>query len=180
MAYKSTIYKVALQIANMDTHYYADHALTIACHPSENEKRMMARILIFALNASLDLKLGDRISNPDEADLFEKDLTGAFNLWIELGQPDEKAILKHCSQTKMLKIYTYSPSPKLWWPAVQTKVSRAKNLFVYHLHPNSVDELAQIASRNMNLLVTIQEGDIWVRDERSHQIQIQLNQIYPL
>ena len=45
MAIKSTIYKAALQIADMDRHYYADHALTIACHPSETSERMMMRVL---------------------------------------------------------------------------------------------------------------------------------------
>ncbi|WP_372719675.1 YaeQ family protein, partial [Immundisolibacter sp.] len=35
MALKATIYKVDLQIADMDRNYYAEHALTLARHPSE-------------------------------------------------------------------------------------------------------------------------------------------------
>ncbi|MDO7161223.1 YaeQ family protein, partial [Acinetobacter baumannii] len=45
MALKSTIYKVDLQIADMDRHYYGNHALTVARHPSENDERMMVRVL---------------------------------------------------------------------------------------------------------------------------------------
>ena len=52
MAPRATVYKAQLQIADMDRHYYADHALTIACHPSETEERLMLRVLAFALNAS--------------------------------------------------------------------------------------------------------------------------------
>ena len=48
MALKSTIFKVDLQVADMDRGYYADHALTLARHPSENDERLMARVLAFA------------------------------------------------------------------------------------------------------------------------------------
>src|SRR6201996_6530736 len=51
MALKSTIYKAELQIADMDRHYYADHSLTIALHPSETNERMMVRVAAFALFA---------------------------------------------------------------------------------------------------------------------------------
>lgn len=35
MAIKATIFKATLQIADMDRHYYAEHALTLARHPSD-------------------------------------------------------------------------------------------------------------------------------------------------
>ena len=38
MAIKSTIFKVALNIADLDRGYYADHALTVARHPSETSE----------------------------------------------------------------------------------------------------------------------------------------------
>lgn len=50
MALKATIYKAQLQIADMDRHVYGDHNLTLACHPSETEERLMIRVLAFALN----------------------------------------------------------------------------------------------------------------------------------
>ncbi len=51
MAQNSTIFKVFLQIADMDRHYYADHNLTLARHPSETDERMMMRLLGFVINA---------------------------------------------------------------------------------------------------------------------------------
>lgn len=35
MAIKATIYKANLQIADMERHYYQDHTLTLAQHPSD-------------------------------------------------------------------------------------------------------------------------------------------------
>ena len=54
MALKSTIYKATLQIADMDRQLYADHALTLALHPSETEERLLVRLLAFALNVPHD------------------------------------------------------------------------------------------------------------------------------
>ena len=41
MATKATIYKALLNIANMDSHYYAEYNLTLAKHPSETDLRLM-------------------------------------------------------------------------------------------------------------------------------------------
>jgi Uncharacterized protein conserved in bacteria len=98
MALKSTIFKATLQIANMDQHYYQDHALTIARHPSETDERMMVRLLAFALHASDALSFGNGISNDDEPDLWHKDLTGAVETWIDVGLPDEKMVRKACGR----------------------------------------------------------------------------------
>ena len=51
MALKSTVFKANLQVADIDHGYYADHALTIARHPSETDERMMVRLAALALNA---------------------------------------------------------------------------------------------------------------------------------
>ena len=51
MALGATIYKASLDISDIDRGYYATHALTIARHPSETERRMMVRLLAFCLYA---------------------------------------------------------------------------------------------------------------------------------
>ena len=52
MALKSTIFKVNLQIADIDHNYYADHAMTLARHPSETDERMMVRLVAKATHTS--------------------------------------------------------------------------------------------------------------------------------
>jgi len=89
MALKATIFKAALQIADMDRNYYHDHALTIARHPSETDERMMVRVLAFALHAHDALAFGNGLSAEDEPDLWQKDLTGAIRIWIDVGLPHD-------------------------------------------------------------------------------------------
>ncbi|MBX9849499.1 MAG: YaeQ family protein, partial [Rhodocyclaceae bacterium] len=58
MAIKSTIYKASLNVSDMDRHYYAEHGLTLARHPSETEERLVVRVLAFALHADERLEFG--------------------------------------------------------------------------------------------------------------------------
>ena len=163
MAIKSVIYKANLQVADMDRHYYADHALAIACHPSETLERMMVRILVFALNAHEQLEFGKGISDTDEPDLWRKDLTGAIEEWIEVGQPEERRILKACGRAEKVKVYPYSSSAEIWWKQVGAKLARTKNLEVQRIAPESAEQLERLCERTMQLQVTIQEGEIWMR-----------------
>ena len=98
MALKSTICKATLQVADMDRHYYAEHALTIARHPSETDERMMIRCLAFALNAGESLESGKGLSDADEPDLWQRDLTGAIQLWIDGDLYDDPADLYRALQ----------------------------------------------------------------------------------
>lgn len=173
MALKSTIFKAALSISDMDRNYYADHALTIACHPSETAERMMVRVLAFALNAHEYLAFGKGISDVDEPDLWQKDLTGAIEHWIEAGQPDEKRILKACGRAARVSIYAYSHSAELWWKPLQAKLARARNLAVWSVPSEASKDLAKLAARNMQLQCTVQEGQIWMSDA-SETVQLEL------
>ena len=81
MALKSTIYKAHLQIADMDRGLYADHALTLALHPSETEERLMVRLLAFVLQVPADdhdgaLQFARGLSDADEPDLWQHALDG--------------------------------------------------------------------------------------------------------
>jgi uncharacterized protein YaeQ len=107
MALNSTIYKVELQISDMDRHYYATHALTLARHPSETEERLMVRLLAFALYADDRLEFGKGISDEDEPALWRKAYTDEIELWIELGQPDEARIRKACGRSRQVVVINY-------------------------------------------------------------------------
>ena len=174
MALKSTIYKANLQVADLDRHYYADHALTIARHPSETDERMMIRCLAFALHASESLTFGKGLSDVDDPDLSQRDLTGVIELWIEVGQPDERTILKACGRAAQVIVYVYSASAMLWWKAIAGKLERTRNLAVYAIAASSAQRLAALAERNMDLQCMIQEREIWMRsDERAVQIEVE-------
>lgn len=99
MASNATIYKAVLQIADLDRQYFRDHALTLARHPSETEERLMVRLLAFALHANKALMFGRGVGTEDEPALWQRDETGTIDLWIEIGQPDEKTLRQACCRS---------------------------------------------------------------------------------
>jgi len=165
MALKSTIFKAALQIADMDRGYYADHPLTIARHPSETDERMMLRVLAFALHADASLAFGKGLSTDDEPDLWRRDLTGAIELWIDLGQPDEKLVRRACGRSHEVVIYTYGRGSAAWWGRSQGALERMQNLRVISVPVASSQELAKLAQRTMQLQCTIDDGHVWLGDK---------------
>ncbi|MBI3525045.1 MAG: YaeQ family protein [Betaproteobacteria bacterium] len=166
MALKATIFKAELQISDMDRNYYHSHALTIARHPSETDERMMVRVLAFALYADEALAFGKGLSADDEPDLWRKDLTGAIELWIEVGLPDEKRIRKACGRAAQVVILSYGGrGAELWWGQVSGVLGRFKNLTVINLPSAASQALAGMAQRSMQLQCLMQDGQMWMGDQ---------------
>ena len=165
MAIKATVFKANLQIADMERHYYKDHALTLARHPSETDERMMIRLLAFALHAHEYLEFGQGMSNDDEADLWRKDLTGAIELWIDVGIPDEKLIRKACGRADQVVVYCYGGRvADMWFAQNSSQFERQKNLTITNLPVESTQALAGLVRRTMNLQCTIQDEQVWLGD----------------
>jgi len=163
MAIKATIFKADLQIADMDRAYYADHAVTLARHPSETDERMMVRLLAFTLFAREGLTFGKGLCVDDEPDLWCKDLTGAIELWLDVGLPDEKWIRKACGRAAQVVILNYGGrTADLWWNQNESKLTRQGNLSVYNIDPSASQALAAMAERTMRLQCTVQDGQVWI------------------
>jgi uncharacterized protein YaeQ len=167
MAIKSTIFKANVQIADIEHNYYADHALTLARHPSETDERMMIRLVALSLQAHQlqDLCGGDGVlgfgaglSDPDEPDVVLRDFTGRTRLWIEVGQPEDKPLLKACNKADQVVLYVFSHAADVWWKSIQTKLTRPKNLQIWRIPSSASQNLAKLAERSMQLQATIQEG----------------------
>ncbi len=166
MAINSTIKKVSLNIANMDQHYYQNHELTIAQHPSETDFRFMIRLIAFMVNASETLCFTKGLSTDDEPELWQKSLTDNIELWIELGQPDEKRIRKACGRAEQVIIYTYhQKKAKVWWQQLQEKCQRFNHLKVFHINAEGVERMVK---RTMQLQCNIQDGEIYLNDDHSN------------
>jgi len=179
MALKSTIYKIRLDIVDIDRNYYQEHKLTLACHTSETAERLMVRILAFALNAHERLEFGGGISESDEPDLWQKDLTGAVETWIEIGNPDEKVLIKALGKSKKVIVYTYAKNPALWWDPVKARLSRETRLSVFAVNQTSSEALALLCARDMDLQCTVQDGSVTFRANEGEAVEVQMQSICP-
>jgi uncharacterized protein YaeQ len=183
MALKATIYKAALQIADMDRGVYADHQLTLALHPSETEERLMVRLLAFALQApaSTDdgaLQFARGLSDTDEPDIWRHDLAGVLRHWVEVGQPDDRRLARACARADRVSIYAYAASVPVWWAGLRNKVSRLANLELWQLPSAQSQALAALAARSMQLQLTVQDGQVWAGDG-SRSVELEPQRLHP-
>ena len=179
MALKASIFKLNLDISDMDRHYYANHTLTVAQHPSENDLRMLVRILAFALNAHEDLAMTKGLSSQDEPDVWLKTLSDEIDIWIDLGQPDEKRIRQACGKAKQVRIYTYNDRQAgPWFKLMQSSFTRFKNLTVQQLPQAALEELVQQVDKNMDMQISIQDGEMYISLGNA-SVNIEPVDIYP-
>lgn len=176
MAIKATIYKANLQIADMDRNLYVDQAVTIARHPSETDERMMVRLLALALNRPADpdqgmLELAKDLWDVDEPSLWHKDLTGEIKHWIDIGQPDEKRLLRAAGRADRVSVYSFSASTPIWWSGLANKITRADNISVWQIPALQSQALGALAQRSMQLQLSVQDGTSYLGDgDRSVEI----------
>lgn len=172
MALKSTIYKANVNISDMDRHYYAEHALTLARHPSETDERMMVRLLAFVLNADEALVFGKGLSADDEPDLWRHDLTGVIEEWIEVGLPDERRLRKASGRAQSVKVYCYGRTADIWWQQNARELAKVPRLQVWQLDEACTAALAARAQRTMQWQVTIQDGELWLSDGEGEAVHV--------
>ena len=167
MAIKATIHKAQLQIADMDRGVYADHSVIIARHPSETDERMMIRLLAFALHVPADDKQGKLefakdLWDVNEPALWHKDYTDAVLHWIDVGQPDDKRLMRAAGRAERVTVIGFSSSTPVWWKGIENKLTRASNLVVWQIEAAQSQALAKLAERGMQLQITIQDGTVWM------------------
>ena len=176
MAIKATIYKVHLQLSDMDRHVYADPAVTIARHPSETDERMMIRIMALALGWPADtsqgaLDMAKDMWDVDEPALWQKNYSDEILHWIDVGQPDEKRLMKASGRAHRASVWAFQSSTPVWWSAIENKLTRANRLTVWQVPTDQSQALAALAQRSMQLQVSVQDGTIWVSEgDRSVEV----------
>ena len=158
MALKATIYKADLNIANMDEHIYADYQLTLALHPSETIERLMVRILAYARYADEQLEFTKDLFETDEPALWQKDLTGLLEKWIEVGCPSEDKIKKASARCKKVAVIAYGSAVAEWYKR-SSKLKTLKNVQVWQLSEQTTAEIQQLCQRTMQLQLNVMDGE---------------------
>jgi uncharacterized protein YaeQ len=169
MALKATIYKAAVNVADLDRNQFLDASLTLARHPSETEERMMLRLLAWIMYADERLQFTRGLSADDEPEVWLLNDHLGVDLWIEMGLPEERRIKKACSRSKQVALFTYnSRAAEIWWQQNQATLAGYANLSIWYFDDAKLNQLTTLAARNMSLQATLQEGTIWLSDDRNN------------
>lgn len=164
MALKPTIYKLKIALADIDRNLYDHLNLTIAQHPSETLERMMARVLAFCMNARESLSFTKGLSSTEEPDIWAHTLEDRISLWIDIGEPAFDRIKKATRLSPSVKVYSFNLKSDSWWAKEKAKFNELK-VSVFQFHWKSMQALAGMVKRTMDLSVTISDGLVYISGE---------------
>ncbi|PKH22818.1 hypothetical protein CIG19_12670 [Enterobacterales bacterium CwR94] len=169
MALKATVYKANVNIADMDRNVFLDTVLTVARHPFETESRMMLRLLAWICHADERLQFTRGLCADDEPEIWQLNDHQAIERWIELGLPDEKRLRKACHRADHVWLYAYNGrAGQIWWQHNRDKLAQFGNLTIRFIDDAQLASLAELATRNLTIQATLQEGVIWLSTDERH------------
>ena len=164
VAIKPTIYKFRISLSDINRNYYDTLNLTLAQHPSETLERMMARVLVFCINAQEDLVFTKGLSAIEEPDMWVRTLDEQISLWIDVGEPSFDRIKKATRLSPQVSVYSFNSKSDVWWDQGQAKFKQLKASF-FRFEWESVQALAALVNRTMDISVTITGDSAYVATE---------------
>lgn len=113
MALTATVHNFDIDLTDTDRGCYETLALRVAQHPSESREYLVARVLAYCLEYREGISFSSGVSDPDDPTLSVRDLTGAIQLWVEIGLPDPARLHKASKAARQVAIYTHK-DPSQW------------------------------------------------------------------
>jgi len=153
----SVIFRFQVELSDIDRGIYESLDLRVAQHPSEDEDRMVVRVLAMALAHEEGLDFGRGLSNPDEPAMRAYGMTGQVETWIDVGLPSAERLHKASKACGKVLIFTRRPTEMLLKEWRKRKIHRAEDIQVHRLAPEFVADLARDIERRSTWYVTVQD-----------------------
>ncbi|MDD5286373.1 MAG: YaeQ family protein [Desulfuromonadaceae bacterium] len=162
MALPSTIYRVNIQLSDVDQGVYQSLQATVARHPSETEERLVTRLLAYALFYEPDLNFTKGISALDEPDLWVKGADGRVLLWVEVGLPEPDRIIKASRHSVRVALVAGGKTSSNWEQQHMPKLQGIQNLTVLCFNQSFIRSLVSKLDRSISWEVTISDGSLYI------------------
>src|SRR5690349_1842635 len=92
MALTATVRRFEIALADSDRGVYEQLDLRVAQHPSESERYLVARVIARALEHADGVEFSRGLAADDEPALWQRDLRGDLQAWIEIGAPSPERL----------------------------------------------------------------------------------------
>jgi len=164
MALGSTMYRFAIELSDVDRGVYESLDLRVAQHPSESARRMVARVVAYALRYEEGIAFGRGVSTVDEPAIWVKDLRGDVTAWIDVGLPAPERL--HRASKTGARVFVYNhKDPTPWLREIEkAKIHNREAIEIWTLPAPFLDALQERVARNVAWSITVTDGLIYVQD----------------
>lgn len=163
MALTATVYRLQIDLSDVDRGVYQQLDLRVARHPSETMRYLLGRVLAYALlfEEGIAFSKGG-LSDPDEPAITVRDLQGNLRAWIEIGTPSAERLHKASKASPRVAVFTYA-NPELLRKAARAKaIHRAEHIEIYVLDAAFLDSLEQVTDRNTSWTLVHTSGTLYL------------------
>lgn len=162
MALTATVYNFDIDLADADRGRYETLALRVARHPSESAEYLVARVLAYCLEYAEGIAFSSGLSDPEEPTLAVRDLTGAVQVWVEIGTPDAARLHKASKAAARVVVYTHKDPAQLLRQLEGERIHRADAIEIHSFDRALIASLAVRLARRLALTVSVADGHLMV------------------
>ena len=162
MALGATIYTFDIELADSDRAVYQSLNLRVAQHPSETPDYLLTRVLAYCLEYAEGIAFSKGLSDPDEPAIAVRDLTGALQVWVDIGLPEPERLHRASKAAPRVAVYTHK-DPAQWVDKLTaSKIHRAERLEVFALDRAWLAQFVARLQRRMQFSLARSEGELYL------------------
>ncbi|MFI5235995.1 MAG: YaeQ family protein [Gemmatimonadales bacterium] len=162
MAQSATIYNFDIELADVDRGVYEALALKVACQPSETREYLLTRVLAYCLEYAEGISFGKGLAEPNEPALTVRDLTGALQVWVEVGAPDAPRLHKASMAAPRVAVYTHRDPALLLRQWSGERIHRAAALELYSFDREMLAGLAALLDRRNVWALSVTDRHLFI------------------
>jgi len=162
LALGATIYTFDIELADSDRAIYKSLNLRVAQHPSETPDYLLTCVLAYCLEYAEGIAFSKGLSDPDEPAISVRDLTGALQVWVDIGLPEPERLHRASKSAPRVAVYTHKDPAQWIVKLAAAKIHRAEKLEVFALDRAWLAQLVARLERRMQFSVARSEGEIYL------------------
>ena len=161
MALGATIYTFDIELADSDRAVYETLNLRVAQHPSETPDYLLTRVLAYCLEFSEGIGFSKGLSDPDEPAIYVRDLTGALQVWVDIGLPEPERLHRASKAAPRVAVYIHKDAAQ-WAERIRSaKIHRAEKLEAFAFDREWLMTIVGGLERRMKFSLARSEGEIY-------------------
>lgn len=162
MALTATVYRLRIDLSDVDRGVYQALDLRVARHPSEAMRYLLTRVIAYCLCYEEGIAFSKGLSTTDEPAVWVKDLQGNVQVWIEVGTPSADRLHKVSKAAPRVVVFTHNDPAQLKRIAGERHIHRLQEIQLFAVDPAFLDALDGATDRNSQWTMVHTEGSLYV------------------
>jgi uncharacterized protein YaeQ len=163
MALSATMRRFEVTLADSDRGVYDTLDLRVAQHPSESERYLVARLVARALEHAEGVDWSKNgLGADDEPALWQRDLRGDLQAWIEVGSPSTARLHKATKAVRRVAVYGWKQLDALAAALIDERVHKATSIELVELDATVLDAIAATLDRTNKWELAISGGTLYL------------------